>query len=90
MTQRWADTLYQPTQWYPRVAVYDDLRGWDPELYLGPSEFYNNFGQFDVSIDVPGRLDRRRHGRAAESGAGADGRGARAPDARARVGREHA
>ncbi len=54
MTQRWGDTLFQPTQWYPRVAVYDDLRGWDPELYLGPSEFYNNFGRFDVSIDVPG------------------------------------
>jgi hypothetical protein len=54
MTQRWADTLFQPTQWYPRVAVYDDLRGWDTELYLGPSEFYNNFGRFDVSIDVPG------------------------------------
>src|SRR6185436_846780 len=35
------------------VAVYDDLRGWDPEVYLGPSEFYNNFGRFDVSIDVP-------------------------------------
>jgi hypothetical protein len=53
MTQRWADSLFQPTQWYPRVAVYDDLRGWDTELYLGPSEFYNNFGRFDVSIDVP-------------------------------------
>ena len=53
MWQRWADTLYQPTQWYPRVAVYDDLRGWDSELYLGPSEFYNNFGRFDVRIDVP-------------------------------------
>src|SRR5690349_1552714 len=53
MTQRWADTLYQPTQWYPRVSVYDDLRGWDTELYLGPSEFYNNFGKFDVRIDVP-------------------------------------
>jgi hypothetical protein len=53
MTQRWADTLYQPTQWFPRVAVYDDLRGWDPELYLGPSEFYNNFGRYDVRIDVP-------------------------------------
>src|SRR5688500_10022694 len=53
MTQRWADTLYQPTQWFPRVAVYDDLRGWDSELYLGPSEFYNNFGRFDVRLDVP-------------------------------------
>ena len=53
MTQRWADTLVQPTQWYPRVAMYDDLRGWDPEVYLGPSEFYNPFGRFDVTIDVP-------------------------------------
>ncbi|HYS70377.1 MAG TPA: hypothetical protein VEM14_09060, partial [Gemmatimonadaceae bacterium] len=26
---RWADTLYQVAQWYPRVAVFDDLRGWD-------------------------------------------------------------
>ena len=54
MTQRWADTLYQPTQWFPRVAVYDDMRGWDSELYLGPSEFYNDFGRFDVKITVPG------------------------------------
>lgn len=53
MTQRWADTLFQPTQWFPRVAMYDDLRGWDAELYLGPSEFYNAFGTYDVRIDVP-------------------------------------
>jgi hypothetical protein len=55
MTARWADSLYQVTQWYPRVAVFDDLRdgGWDTDLYLGPSEFYNNFGRFDVRIDVP-------------------------------------
>ena len=32
MTMRWADTLYQLTQWYPRVAVYDDLRGWDTDV----------------------------------------------------------
>jgi hypothetical protein len=52
---RWADSLYQVAQWYPRVAVYDDLRdgGWDTEPYLGSSEFYNNFGRFDVTIDVP-------------------------------------
>ncbi len=51
----WGDTLYQAAQWYPRVAVFDDLRegGWDTEEYLGASEFYNNFGRFDVRIDVP-------------------------------------
>jgi hypothetical protein len=42
-------------QWYPRVAVFDDLRdgGWDTDPYLGASEFYNNFGHFDVQLDVP-------------------------------------
>jgi hypothetical protein len=53
MTMRWADSLYQATQWYPRIAKYDDLRGWEGEIYLGPSEFYNNFGRFDVRIDMP-------------------------------------
>jgi len=54
MTQRWDDTLFQPTQWFPRLAKYDDLRGWDTSVYLGPAEFFNNFGSFDVRIDVPG------------------------------------
>jgi hypothetical protein len=49
----WADSLFQVAQWYPRVAVYDDLRGWDQDPYLGPSEFYNNFGKYDVRITVP-------------------------------------
>ncbi|MHC5065570.1 MAG: M1 family metallopeptidase [Planctomycetota bacterium] len=53
MTQRWEDHLFQPTQWFPRLAKYDDLRGWDTNPYLGPAEFYNNFGRFDVRIDVP-------------------------------------
>jgi len=53
MTQRWGETLFQPTQWFPRLAKYDDLSGWDTSVYLGPAEFYNNFGRFDVRIDVP-------------------------------------
>jgi hypothetical protein len=54
MTQRFDDKLFQPTQWYPRLAKYDDLRGWETSPYLGPSEFYNNFGKFDVRLTVPG------------------------------------
>jgi hypothetical protein len=51
----WGDSLYQVAQWYPRVAVFDDLRdgGWDTDPYLGGSEFYNNFGHFDVTLDLP-------------------------------------
>ena len=50
---RWADSVYQVAQWYPRVAVYDDLMGWDTAPYDGIWEFYNNFGRFEVFVDVP-------------------------------------
>ncbi|MDP2529199.1 MAG: M1 family metallopeptidase [Candidatus Palauibacterales bacterium] len=51
----WGDSLYQVGQWYPQVAMYDDLfqGGWDTDPYLGPSEFYNNFGHFDLRVSVP-------------------------------------
>src|SRR6476646_3918540 len=45
--------LYQLGQWYPRVAVYDDVRGWNHEPYLGGGEFYLEYGRFDVALTVP-------------------------------------
>ena len=50
---RWGTSLYQVAQWYPQVAMYDDMRGWDTDQYLGLGEFYNQFGSFDVKITVP-------------------------------------
>ena len=29
--------------WYPQVAVYDDVFGWDKIQYSGSVEFYNDF-----------------------------------------------
>ena len=44
--------IYDLAQWYPRMAVYDDLRGWDPLPYLA-QEFYLDYGDFDYWITVP-------------------------------------
>src|SRR5439155_1404514 len=41
--------LYEVAQWYPRMAVYDDVRGWNTEQYLGQGEFYLEYGDFDVA-----------------------------------------
>jgi hypothetical protein len=46
-------TLYELGQWYPRVAVYDDVRGWNHEPYIGGGEFYLEYGRFDVALTVP-------------------------------------
>src|SRR5216110_1949097 len=45
--------LYEIAQWYPRVAVYDDVRGWNTEQYLGQGEFYLEYGDIDFAITVP-------------------------------------
>jgi hypothetical protein len=44
---------YEVAQWYPRLAVYDDVRGWNTEQYYGQGEFYLEYGSFDVSLTVP-------------------------------------
>ncbi|HVZ76710.1 MAG TPA: M1 family metallopeptidase [Gemmatimonadaceae bacterium] len=45
--------LYEIAQWYPRMAVYDDVHGWNHEPYIGAGEFYLEYGNFDASITVP-------------------------------------
>ncbi|HEX8362372.1 MAG TPA: M1 family metallopeptidase [Longimicrobium sp.] len=44
---------FNVAQWYPQVAVLDDVIGWDATPYLGDGEFYLEYGDFDVSITLP-------------------------------------
>ncbi|WP_028297913.1 M1 family metallopeptidase [Olivibacter sitiensis] len=45
--------IFAIAQWFPRVAVYDDVLGWNVQPYTGPGEFYLEFGNFDVEITAP-------------------------------------
>ncbi|MBK7433176.1 MAG: M1 family metallopeptidase [Chitinophagaceae bacterium] len=38
---------------FPRVAVYDDIDGWNRNPYLGTAEFYNDFCKFKTTVTVP-------------------------------------
>ncbi len=48
--------IYQIAQWYPRMAVYDDIQGWNTLPYLGAGEFYLEYGDFDYSVTAPANL----------------------------------
>lgn len=39
--------------WYPQIAVYDDIDGWDRTNYMGTVEMYNDFGDFEVALTMP-------------------------------------
>ncbi len=39
--------------WYPRIAVYDDISGWDRVPHNIQTEFYGDFNDYDITIRVP-------------------------------------
>ncbi len=39
--------------WYPQIAVYDDVYGWDKLQYSGTVEFYNDFNNYNINYTVP-------------------------------------
>ncbi len=47
------NALYTIAQFYPRLAVYSDVEGWQNKQFLGAGEFALSFGNFDVRITVP-------------------------------------
>ncbi|WP_295674475.1 M1 family metallopeptidase [uncultured Mucilaginibacter sp.] len=42
---------------FPRIAVYDDIDGWNQQHYQGTQEFYNDFCHFNAEITVPGNYE---------------------------------
>ena len=48
--------IFTVAQWYPRVAVFDDIVGWNTIPYTGPGEFYLEYGDFDINITTPNNM----------------------------------
>lgn len=48
--------VYEVAQWYPRMEVYDDITGWNVIPYMGASEFYLEYGNFDYTVTAPSNM----------------------------------
>lgn len=46
-------TVWEIAQWFPAVAVFDDVHGWNTLPYVGTGEFYNNFGTYQLNVTAP-------------------------------------
>ncbi|WP_028101696.1 M1 family metallopeptidase [Pseudoduganella violaceinigra] len=47
------NALFEIAQWFPRMAAYYDVYGWQHKQFLGSGEFTLEFGDYDVQITVP-------------------------------------
>ena len=45
--------LYVIAQFFPRLAVYNDVEGWQNHQFWGNGEFALNFGNYEVNVTVP-------------------------------------
>jgi hypothetical protein len=45
--------LFAIAQWFPRMAAYYDVKGWQHKQFLGAGEFTLEFGDYDVELTVP-------------------------------------
>jgi hypothetical protein len=49
----YGNDIFMIAYWYPQIAVYDDIDGWDKIEFNGVTEFYNDFNNYAVTITVP-------------------------------------
>lgn len=47
------ETSFFLGQWFPKVAVYDDLNGWDRNIHSGGQEFYYDLGNYNYTVTAP-------------------------------------
>ena len=47
------NSIYTIAQFFPRMAVYNEVEGWQNKQFLGRGEFTLPFGDYKVSITVP-------------------------------------
>jgi hypothetical protein len=45
--------VFMIAYWYPQIAVYDDVTGWENDAYLGGAEFYMGYADYEVNLNVP-------------------------------------
>ena len=45
--------VFMISYWYPQIAVYDDVNGWQTDWYMGNAEFYMDYADYDVALTVP-------------------------------------
>ncbi|MEL6850030.1 MAG: M1 family metallopeptidase [Bacteroidota bacterium] len=53
---KYAENAYFIAYWYPEIAVYDELDGWDSRNYSGTVEMYHDFSNYEVNLTVPDQV----------------------------------
>jgi len=51
------DDFFLMAQWFPKLGVWEDERGWNCHEFHAFTEWYSDFGTYDVALDLPGAYE---------------------------------
>jgi hypothetical protein len=51
--------FYFVAQWFPKLGVYEGGQGWNCHQFHASTEFYADFGTYDVTLDLPVRYENK-------------------------------
>ena len=53
------DDFFLMAHWFPKLGVYEGGRGWNCHLFHANTEFYADYGTYDVTLDLPKEYENR-------------------------------
>ncbi len=51
------DNFLLVAQWFPKLGVYETGRGWNCHQFHANTEFYSDYGTYDVTLDLPPKYE---------------------------------
>lgn len=64
---------YFVAHWFPKLGVFEGERGWNCHQFHASTEFYGDYGEYDVSLVLPERFVVGATGQEIETKPGGDG-----------------
>ncbi len=56
------DDFLLVAQWFPKLGVYESGRGWNSHQFHANTEFYSDYGTYDVTLDLPAEYKDKAFG----------------------------
>jgi len=69
----WGEDFVFAAQWFPKPGVYEEGRGWNCHQYHASTEYFADYGSYDVTLHVPNGWVVAASGRASRSGSSSQG-----------------
>jgi hypothetical protein len=64
----WKDDFFFVAHWFPKLGVYESKNGWNCHQFHASTEFFSDYGTYDVELDLPAMYEDKVGASGVQSG----------------------